>query len=476
MSQATSQQIRQQFSGDIHRPRYHFLPPANWMNDPNGFIQWQGQYHLFYQYNPDGAYHANMHWGHAVSGDLIHWQDLPVALAPTPGTYDEVGIWSGSAVNNDGVPTIFYTSVTGENSSIQTQSMATSDDGLITWTKYAGNPVISEVPAISGQTRDFRDPYVWRDGDTWYMVLGSQIVDYGGVIFLYRSSNLVDWEYLNPLYSSDDHQYGQIWECPNFFRLGDKWVLMISAHTGSTVDTVFYFVGDFVDHRFTPLTSGVVDYGNLYAPLTTLDDQGRRLMFGWLREARSTIDQRLSGWSGVQSVPRVLTLDQQNRMLMNPAPELEAIRGQQHTVSPMALTAATTLDVTGLALDIDAEFTVESDGWCGFSLACSADNHERVDILYNATNQQLSVHKINPETNGALTTHSREVTHQLAPGENLKLRILLDGSVVEIIANERTSLTSRFYPTSANSEQVRLLGAQARLVALDIWEMPSVWQ
>jgi beta-fructofuranosidase len=468
--------LRQQYQNDIHRPRYHFLPPANWMNDPNGFIQWGDQYHLFYQYNPDGAYHANMHWGHAASRDLVHWQDLPVALTPTPRGPDEGGCWSGCAVDHDGVPTIFYTSVTGDRAAIQTQSMATSADGLITWTKYPTNPVLSTVPAESGQTRDFRDPFVWREGDAWYMVLGSQIKGVGGVVFLYRSSNLVDWEYLNPLYSSDNPRYGQIWECPNFFRLGDKWVLIISAHTGYTVDTVYYFVGNYHNHRFTPEYSAVLDYDSLYAPLTCANSQGQRVLIGWLREARPVEVQRRSGWSGVQSIPRVLSLDEQNRLLMKPVPELETIRGAHYTLAPMPITETMTLPVSGLALDIAAEFAFAAGGSCGFSLACSADGTERIDIVYQADRHQLSVHKISPETNGAITTLSRKIIHPLAPGETLRLRILLDGSVVEVIANERTSLTSRFYPVSASSQQVRLSGAQATLKALDIWEMPSIWQ
>jgi len=467
---------RQLLAGDIHRPRYHFLPPGNWMNDPNGLIQWGDKYHLFYQYNPDGAYHANMHWGHAVSDDLIHWQDLPVALAPTPGGPDESGCFSGCAVDNNGVPTIFYTSTAGERSSIQTQSIATSNDDLLAWIKHPANPIISQVPVESGQTRDFRDPFVWREGDTWYMVLGSQVKDVGGVVFLYRSSNLVDWEYLNPLLSSDNPRYGLIWECPNFFKLGDKWVLIISAHTGATVDTVYYFVGDYHNFRFTPQYGAVLDYGNMYAPLTFTDSQQRRLMFGWLREARPVNDQRRAGWSGVQSIARILTLNENNRLIMKPVPELETIRGQHHSVDPMPITQTTTLGVTGLALDIVAEFDVEASGHCGFSLVCSADGTERIDIIYRAEGGLLSVQKVNPELNGALTIHSRETPHELAPGETLKLRILLDGSVIEIIANERTSLTSRFYALNAGSEHVRLLGAQARLLALDIWEMPSIWQ
>ena len=466
----------QQFKDDIHRPQYHFLPPANWMNDPNGFIHWQGQYHLFYQYNPDGAYHANMHWGHASSPDLIHWHDLPVALTPTPDGPDEFGCWSGCAVDHDGVPTIFYTSTTGDRASIQTQSMATSDDTLITWTKHPANPILSEVPAESGQTRDFRDPFVWREKDAWYMVVGSQVKDVGGVIFLYRSDDLINWKYLNPLYSSDNRQYGLIWECPNFFKLGDQWVLIISAHTGITVDTVYYFVGDFKNQRFTPHHVAVLDYGVLYAPLTTLDNQGRRVMMGWLRESRSVDEQRRSGWSGVQSIPRVLTLDDQHRLIMRPAPELEHARGQHHSFERMPVTQPQLLDVTGRALDIAVHFTVEPGGHCGFSLACSPDATERVDVIYHAQGGYLSVDTVHHEINGAQITHRRQVQHKIEAVEDLQIRILLDGSLIEIISNDRTSLATRVYPKRADADQVRILGAGASVSQLDIWEMSSIWQ
>src|SRR5512143_2626508 len=128
-------------SADRHRPRFHFLPERNWMNDPNGLIQWKGQYHLFYQYNPNGPFHGTIHWGHAVSGDLVHWAHLPVALAPTPDGPDKDGCWSGCAVDNGGVPTLIYTGVHP-----QTQCLAWSDDDLLTWKKHAGNPVLPAPP------------------------------------------------------------------------------------------------------------------------------------------------------------------------------------------------------------------------------------------------------------------------------------------------------------------------------------------
>lgn len=467
--------IRQSLSHDIHRPHYHFLPPSNWMNDPNGLLFWKGQTHLFYQHNPYGPLWGNMSWGHAVSDDLIHWRDLPLAMVPTPGGSDESGCFSGSAVDNNGVPTLIYTATRGEHCEIQTQCIATSHDDMLTWEKHPGNPVISEVPAITKQNSDFRDPYVWRGEDGWYMVLGSRIEDGSGIVFLYRSQDLVDWEYLNPLLEGTDPKYGTIWECPNFFKLGDKWVLIISAHTGHSTDTVFYYVGDFIGHRFVPEYTDVLDYGTLYAPLSYVDGQQRRILFGWIREARSEVDQRLAGWSGVQAIPRMLSLDDKNRLHMQPVPELASIR-QKHLHHTANTLEANQLLVESRNLDIEANYASDASGEFGLTLLASPDGYEYARVSYNADSQKLMIHKVSPETNGAESVHIRSVPHRLALGEALSLRILLDGSVLEVIANERTSLTSRIYPRHHDNQQLRLYGPPAALSSLDIWEMPSIWQ
>lgn len=461
--------------GDPHRPRYHFLPPSNWMNDPNGLIQWNGKTHLFYQHNPGSPLWGNMHWGHAVSADLIHWTDLPIALTPTPGDPDEAGCFSGCAVNN-GLPTFIYTGTRGARHDIQTQCLATSQDDLLTWQKYADNPVLSEVPPEAGQTADFRDPFVWKDGDTWFMVLGSRIKDVGGAVFLYHSPNLIDWEYLNPLLIGDIKRNGVIWECPNFFKLGDSWVLIISTHTGSATGTVIYFVGSYENNHFVPNYEGILDYGELYAPLTFVDEQNRRLLFGWVREARSAEAQRQAGWSGVQSVPRVLKLDAQKRLTMAPAPEIERLRGSQQHYGSLELSQNISLDITGRALDIVAEFAPTQSGTCGLSVACSEDRSERTDIVYDTGSGQLTVRRITPQTNQGSTDYIRSAPLSLEDEEPLRLRVLLDGSVLEIIANDRTSLTARTYPAQRDSEHVQLFGTAAHLNSLDVWEMRSTWQ
>jgi beta-fructofuranosidase len=467
-----SHQAAPSIAADFHRPSYHFLPPSNWMNDPNGFIHWQGDYHLFYQYNPTGATWGNMHWGHTVSPDLIRWRHLPIALLPSPGA-DESGCFSGCAVDDDGVPTFIYTGWQESSPTPQTQCVATSRDGLLTWEKHPRNPVLSVIPPEAGQNIDFRDPFVWREGDTWWMVLGSRQREEGGIVFLYRSADLVDWEYLGPLFEGTADRTGYVWECPNFFPLGDKWVLMISAHPlpGQTNGFVYYFVGDYANHRFTPLTEGMLDYGAMYAPLTTLDVDGRRLLIGWIREQRSTDTMTLAGWSGAQSIPRVLTLDAHNRLQMKPVDALSNLATRQHHITQQALDGETTLPVEGLALDLQAVFKPEADGTAGLIVACAADGHERTEVIYRAADHSLTVATHAPGED----PRSQTIPHRLEDGEPLELRLLLDGSVLEIIANGRTSLVHRIYFSSPACNEVRLTGKRATLLTLDIREMASIW-
>lgn len=457
---------------DWHRPRYHYLPASNWMNDPNGVIQWQGRYHLFYQYNPYGANHANMHWGHAVSDDLVHWEELSIALAPTPASVDQGGIFSGCVVNDNGIPAAFYTGV-NDDYSIQLQCMATGNDDLTLWKKSGANPVIAVVPEAMGQTNDFRDPYVWQEDDGWYMVIGSRINGVGGAILLYRSDNLVDWEYLNPLFIGEAARNGVMFECPNFFKLDDKWVLIISTHIGHTTGTVMYFVGRYENHKFIPETEGVLDSGYHYASLSHEDEQGRRILLAWLREGRSVEQQLKAEWSGVQAVPRILTLDQHNRLCMTPVPELEQIRCVQHQITQDNLTADF-LPVAGLSLDIDVTFDVDLIGVCGLEVACSADGTEKTTIYYEPSTETLRIVRGYSSISDEIDTYTQGLPHRLTDGEQLQLRILLDGSVLEVIANQRTSVTSRIYPTSESHTYLRVVNSAA-VDVLNIWEMESIW-
>ncbi|MFC1976639.1 glycoside hydrolase family 32 protein, partial [Chloroflexota bacterium] len=282
---------QEKFAGDPHRPQYHFLPPANWMNDPNGLIQWQGQYHMFYQHNPHGAFWGSMHWGHAVSEDLVHWTHLPLAMTPTPGGPDVDGCFSGCAVNHNGTPTFIYSGYL-ENVSYQLPCLATSTDDLLTWQKYSGNPVIP-LPPDDLEIVGFRDHSVWQEGDTWYQVIGAGIKDVGGTALLYKSKDLIYWDYINPILIGDKNETdpvwtGTMWECPDFFALGDKHVLLISVFDDQTLYTA-YFIGTYANHKFSPEILRKLDSGDnhFYAPQKLIDDKGRRILWGWLQEGRS---------------------------------------------------------------------------------------------------------------------------------------------------------------------------------------------
>ena len=245
---------------DFHRPTYHFLPAANWMNDPNGVIQWKGRYHLFFQYNPDGAYHANMHWGHAVSDDLAHWRNCPSPSRRRRNSPDQGGIFSGCMVDDGGLPTAIYTGV-NDDYSRQVQCLAFGNDDLTSWTKHSGNPVLSEVPAHCFQARDFRDPYVWRADDLWYMTVSGHINGVGGVALLYRSDDLRDWQYLHPLFVGESARHGYNFECVNFFPLCERWVMLISSMFAGGGATVLALVGRYENQCFFPESETVYDAG-----------------------------------------------------------------------------------------------------------------------------------------------------------------------------------------------------------------------
>jgi len=265
---------------DAHRPCYHFLPPGEWLNDPNGPICWRG------------GITSSTSTGRGRTTGMRNIGDMRRApiwciggTAHRAGAHsggpDADGVWSGSAVDDNGTPALLYTGVFPE-----TQCLAYGSADLRTWEKYTGNPVVA-APPTGLATTGFRDPCVWRETDGWYMLVGSGIKDVGGTALLYRSPDLRAWEYLHPLCIGDKAENGEMWECPDFFALGDKHVLLFSPYGAPR-----YLVGDYVDHRFIPEYSGTLDFGGyFYAPKSFLDNEGRRILWGWSWEGRSDAAQ-----------------------------------------------------------------------------------------------------------------------------------------------------------------------------------------
>jgi beta-fructofuranosidase len=472
---------------NAERPRYHFQPRANWLSDPNGPIHWRGQYHLFYQHNPQNPFFGPMCWGHAVSPDLVHWTHLPIALAPTPGGPDAAGCWSGCAVGDAGSPTLIYTGVVkdaGHQAGYrQTQCLAVSDDDLRTWRKDPRNPVIPTPPAeYDVKVTAFRDPYVWREEDGWACVVGSGIEGVGGHILLYHSPDLRRWDYVGLLYSRSGRETSPLWtgsifECPQFFPLGDCYVLIFAVWDQTHLHHMVAMVGDFDGRVFTPRDMHRLDLGpDLYAPAVMRDKQGRYILWAWCREARQRRVQLTTGWAGMMALPRVLTLRSDRLLGMAPAPELAALRRAHRqwgdvAVSPAAIDLLP--DVWGDALEIRACFDLGSASSCALALRRSPDGAECTIVRYERATRSLVIDRerssLDPTVKGG------SYGGPIPPGEDefLTLHIFLDRTIVEVYANGHSCITARIYPTRPDSLGVALeaAGGPVTVRTLDVWNI-----
>lgn len=305
----------------------HLKAPGNWINDPNGFIYYHGKYHLFYQHFPCAPVWGTMHWGHAVSEDLIHWEHLGIALFPTK-SYDRDGVFSGSALEKDGQMYLYYSGVrylednddnihAAKDDKFETsQVMIISEDGMH-FDNWEGKKQI--IPVIRddeiADATHTRDPKVWKYKDTYYMVLGSTFCGKTGRVLFYKSQDAVNWEYVNQ-YRND--KYGNILECPDIFRIGDSYVFMgspmnimrnIPAYPHQTICTLAGFREESCELEL-PEKYQLVDYGfDLYASQTNLDSKGRRVMLAWMRMPGAVETDSSRIWNGMMCLPRVVEVD-----------------------------------------------------------------------------------------------------------------------------------------------------------------------
>jgi beta-fructofuranosidase len=466
-------------ASDPLRPQYHLLPAHNWMNDPNGPIFFRGRYHMFHQYDPQAAVWGNMNWAHATSPDMIHWQHEPIALSPTPGGPDRDGAFSGSAVLDKGTPTMIYTGVAPPSSDSEAtlrdgvhtwrevQCLAVAqDDNLRTWRKLP-KPVIAAPPAGLAVT-GFRDPYVWREGNAWMLILGSGVSHKGGAIFLYSSPDLRHWTYLHPLVegsSTNDKAVnpvdaGDMWECPDFFPLGGKHVLLIS-----TMGKVRWKVGSYANQRFTPEKEGVVDWGAYYAAKTMIDADGNRILWGWIQETRADADLIAAGWAGALSLPRVLSLRSDNELQTDVAPAAQLLRAA-HTSLTLDPTVTArnkifdTLRIHDLAAELKLELRPRADE---VDLHLQSDNGETFATI-SCTNKA-----------GSRELRVNTTTAPLAgtAGSPVRLHLFLDASLLEVFANSTSSLTARVYQIPSGPLRLKIEG-DAELTSLDAWQMTPI--
>lgn len=461
------------------RPRFHLSGQTGWINDPNGPIQWDGRYHLFFQRNPLAATWApEIHWGHAVSSDLVRWTHLQDALAPSPEGPDSGGCWSGCVVDDEGVPTAVYSGLTRMSDfGAEAVCLARGDDELVRWRKDERNPVLADPPAEL-ELVAFRDPFVWREEDGWSMVIGAGLKGEGGAVLRFRSADLVDWTYEGVVLSETGLDSplarGRAWECPQFFALGDRHVLLLAVQGRELHPTLqsVAVVGHYEDGRFEPEHLERLDHGaDLYAPATMADDAGRRLMWAWSWEARDEAAALDQGWAGVLTLPRSLTLTPDGGLGIAPASELETLRGAHERLGEQRLREVVP-ETRSDRLELAATIAPGDATGIRLCVCSSPDGEEETTIEWNRESGRLSIDRSRSSLDPRAAGGSHGGTLPLGD-DDLELRVLVDRSIIEVFANGRFTLTERIYPTRNDSTGVSLsaVGGEALARALDVWQL-----
>lgn len=449
-------------------PKFHVTGGIGWINDPNGFAPYKGEYHLFFQYHPYDVKWGPMHWGHVKTKDFIKWERLPVALAPD-AEYDKDGCFSGGAVETpDGKHLLMYTGVrnvrrrNGTMESFQTQCIAIGDG--VNYEKYELNPVIrSEDVPNGGSVHDFRDPKIWYEDGWYYVVVGNRTADGSGTILMYRSRDAKTWEFVNNV-ASCHNQYGKMWECPDFFPLDGYDVLLTSPQEMASIGLEFHpgnanvcIIGHF-DRKINHLLREnvqAVDYGlDFYAMQTLLAEDGRRIMIGWMQNWE-TCGSHLPNqrFMGQMALPRELSI-RDGRLCQVPVRELEAYRGIKIAYQKVLISGETSLQgIDGRFIDMTVTVRPGNSNsmYRWFKINVAKDGDRFTSIRYKPETSILRVDR----THSGLPCDIVNVREFPVRPDNgcLKLRLIMDRYSLEVFVNDgEQAATSVIYtPLEAKS-------------------------
>lgn len=455
------EELRMRLADDPLRPRYHLLPQAGFLGDPCAPRFYRGHHHAFFH----GSF-GGRGWQHAMSSDLVHWRHMPIALSPTENSYDSYGTFTGSILPSDDGASIIYTGVTKvprEQEKIRNEGLKevqcvaiSNDPQLRTWHKL-DKPVI-EAPPTGKKITGFRDPFAWREGDIWYAGVGSGFEHEGGAVMLYRSRDARHWEYLHPLAqgkwngmtSSNPVPSGEMWECPDFFALDNKHVLLYS-----TENETRWEVGTFdrQELRFHSEKQGKLDHGAFYAPKSMVDGQGSRILFGWIQEIRPQEQIIDAGWAGVMSLPRVLTIiGSENELRMDVVPELAKLC--ENTVVITQIKSADELNdrlakavLGNRSGEVLWSFKVGKRA-CGLELPMGSKNDSKTMLALFYTPNHVPPDSI-------------MIGDKIIPlhpnGKRISnVRMWIDGSVIELFIDFKQVLTVRNYFDASQSSELRV--------------------
>ena len=471
---------RWMIANDPHYPKYHFAGPEGWINDPNGPIYYQGKYHLFYQFDPmvpdnHGGWRRSARcWGHALSDDLVHWMDWPVALWPDTA-YDRAGVYSGNTfvADNGDLCALYTGNVRGHEETYGI--LARSTNGFVTCTKKV---VMDDKQRPNPKSPVHWDGYVWKEGNSWCQLIGGTTggTNAQGAAWLWTSPDLERWTLQQNI--APTIGLGRFWELPYLIPLGGKHVLLIGQGNP-------YWIGDYDKQTMTfrpdKAIPRQVDTGAYYSfNLNMTDAKGpggtqRRLMHGWVTGPRSPTKD-VPYWQGAHSIPRVIRLVD-GRLWQEPVPEVGLLRGKHFTAGQLP-------QVRGDALEITATFESGTAKTFGIKVRVSTDGKEYTRIFFDTTTRRFGVDGSTPERNAAEfkkagrgTLRASGSQESLLPvGQPVTMRILLDRSIVEVFVNGVAYTARTFPPVDALGVESFSEGGDAAMKSLDVYKLKSAWE
>lgn len=454
----------ERYAGDILRPSFHGMPTAGWTNETHGATYYNGKYHVFFQKNPNGPYMSRLNWGHIVSDNLYKWEEDPTAISPEEA-YDKKGCWSGCVFTDDeltgGKPNIFYTAVDYGRATIAQAQPA--DDDLLTWTKKAGNPVINGRP--NGLTDDFRDCFVFQNGNDLYMIVGSSKNGVGVTTLHKYDKSTKTWSNDGKLFfsGSNANQDGTFWEMPNITKIGDKWLFTATPlNTGVGVHTLYWTGsinadGTFAPDSRTPKTVEMAGFSKdgygLLSP-TIFQKDGKTLMLGIVPDKLAGSENYKMGYAHTYSLPREISLDSKGNLIQKPFSGLAAMRSEtSFMMTDFDLTAEKDLDpVQGRSLELSAKFVV-GNGDFGFSFLGNGD--KKVTLTYQPNSGMLSLDMsgINRIFNDGVFggVYNYALPTPVAMGEEMTLKVFVDHSIIDIFVNDTYAASVRVFPRDVDA-------------------------
>lgn len=473
--------IGNRFEGDNNRPKYHAIPKANWCNEGYGLVFKDGKYHFFYQKQAAGMYINQQDWGHQVSEDLVNWTDEQIVLSPSKNTFDKAGCWSGTCViADDGTPTVIYTGVDGAKAGM---GVATGNSDLSEFTKYENNPVVAQIPVVGFQ--DFRDPFVWKQDNIWYMIVGAG-TNFGGTVLLFKSGDLKNWNYIRQMYIGNRNvdDAGTMWEMPAFHNFGNKSILLVNRITPGSSERAktMYFTGElsntdlFLAENQVPTDLEVIN--TLLAPAISKDENDNTIAIGIIPDEVTQNVQKRHGWANLFSLPRIWTFSEsENKILQRPHPNLEILRENVTEFENIVLSPSNSnyLDnISGRQLEIEATFDSGTAREIGIVIGKSDSDDELTKIFYNTQTGFFLVDRTQSTLATGVPKGTQAGLLPLPSGEPFTMRVFVDGSVVEVFINDKYAFATRIFPTKGEKIDLHVAGGDATATNVKVWTMKSI--